>query len=77
MPPLMCDCAVRSSVDRVFTCPVCVGKTLVMFERELAQTEMFEDIDGSGSVSASSRAGGELTHISSVLQTLGDQGLPF
>ena len=71
-----CDCARRSSCYRVYTCPVCVGKALVMMDREVAQLEMFPYIDSGSSVSALSRGRGELTPIADVLEGVLDD-LPF
>jgi len=50
-----CDCGVRSSMVRVFTCPVCSGKAyraLVWLDADMAsQMDLFE-VGGGVSVSA-------------------------
>jgi len=73
-----CGCSERSRGDRVFTCPECVGAALRWWDGErVDQTELFDDIDTTGSVSALDEDEDGLVHISKVLEALGDQGLPF
>jgi len=74
-----CGCAEKSSSDRVFTCPECVGAALrAMAGEAVDQHELFDYLDSSGSMSDLSRAEAELTPIAEVLRSLAEaDGLPF
>jgi len=62
----------------VFTCPECVGAALLAMEGHgVDQHELFSEVDTTGSVSALSRAGGQLVHISEVIESVVPDGLPF
>jgi len=74
-----CSCSRRSSEGQVFTCPECMRAAIQFWDGEgVDQTEMFDDLDTLGSVSALSRSRSELTPIASVLRSLAElDGLPF
>ena len=72
-----CNCAVRSTESRVFTCPVCVGKALLMMNRLGAQMDLFEE---GGCVSVSALIGCDLSErdrLSVEPVVIRDDGLPF
>ena len=77
--PPKCGCAGRSEDGRVFTCPECMGFIIRFADGErVDQHELFDYVDSTGSVRASSRAGGQLVHISRVLRgSAGADSLPF
>ena len=74
-----CGCSERSSEDRVFTCPVCVGAALRYWDGEgVDQYELFEYVDSQSSMRGLTRDEGCLTHISEVLRSsVGAEDLPF
>jgi len=73
-----CGCSSRSTSDRVFTCPVCLGAAIRYWDGDrVDQRELFGEFDTTGSVSALNEDEDGPVHISKVLEALGDQGLPF
>ncbi len=73
-----CSCSDRSRDGQVFTCPECIRAAIRFWDGEgVDQLELFAQVDSIGSVSALSRAGGQLVHISEIVESVIPDGLPF